>query len=308
MATTRTRTAPKIVTLPNTPPPDTNWTNPLDNPEKANAEISKLLSDVNTTPAISPPPDDLVTLPGGLIKDGKVTKTAIVRELTGADEELLSKASKSINPYRPNPFHFIDRLLRCGVVQIGDLPESKTEELLKELLVGDREQLILGIRRATYGEELDVDNWRCTNCGNTEDLSMELADIPVVEMNNPIDEISFDVNLKKGGVARVRLANGEDQIALYEKDELTQAQQETILLSRCVIKITTAQGIEQNVAGFPSLVLGMSVPDRHRILDELYKRQPGPKYDKVKYRCDACGEEVFVAVGIGNLFLDFGWV
>lgn len=310
MSNTRTtRATGKVVTVP-----DANWVTREEmaaDPAKAqaaNAEIAALLAGTNDAPLIDLPADDLVILPGGLVREGSVTKTATVKELTGEDEELLAKASQTVNPFRPNAFHFIDRLLRCGVIQIGEFPESATDELLKELLVGDREQLILGIRRATYGEELDIDNWACPKCGNVESLTMELSDIPVTELKNPEQEILFDVSLRKGGTARVRLATGEDQIALYEKDDLTQAQRETILLSRCIIRVVTPQGVEQNVAGFPSLVLQMSVPDRHKILNELRERQPGPKYDEVKYRCDACGEEVNVAVSIGNLFLDFGWI
>lgn len=302
-----TRSNAKVVTVP-----DANWVSREEmtsTPEavaKANADIAALLSDTSKAPLIDFPPDDLVSLPGGLVKDSRITRTAIVRELTGEHEEILSRASQSVNPFRPNPFHFIDRLLRCGVVQIGDFPEEQTAELLKELLVGDREQLLLGIRRATYGEELDIEDWVCPKCGTAATLSMELSDIPVTEIKDPADEISFIIKLKKGSTARVRLATGEDQATIYEKD-LTEAQRETVLLSRCVITITSPTGVEQNVAGFPSLVLGMSVPDRHKILNELRTRQPGPKFDQVKYNCETCGEDVNVAVSIGHLFLYLGW-
>lgn len=285
--------------------PEVTWTtreDMLEDPAKANADIAALLKD--NVPAITMPSDDLVNLPGGIIVDGKLHKTAVVRELNGEHEELLAKASQS---YPLNPWHFIDRLLRCGVVQIGDLPESRTEQLLKEMLVGDREQLLLGIRRATYGEELDIDNWQCPNCNNVASLSMLLEDIPCQTLENPEEELTFTVPLKKGGSARVRLATGDDNRAMFEKP-LTQAQQQSIVLSRCVLDITNPNGVVQNVAGFPSLVLGMSVPDRHKILDELRTRQPGPKYDEIKYECESCGEEVNVAVSVGHLFLDFGWV
>lgn len=278
------------------------WNNPLDDPAKANAEIAALLEGSKSElPTISFPADDLVNLPGGLVRNGSVIKTALVRELNGSDEEALARASQS-----GNPFHFVDRLLRCGVVQIGETPA--TDELLNELLVGDREALILGIRNATYGDKLDVDNWRCTNCGTSADLSMALDNIPTESLEDPENEITFTVALRKGRVATVRLANGGDQTALYDKKDLTQAERESILLTRCVSVITESSGITQSVAAFPSMVLKMSIPDRHKILDELTKRQPGPKMDKISYKCDTCGEEVFVTVGIGDLFLDIRWI
>jgi hypothetical protein len=300
---TRTRAKPAGGKLTaGTKPAGMERVNPLDNPEKANAEIAALLEGTKSDlPTISFPADDLVNLPGGLIKDGKVIRTALVRELNGSDEEALARASQS-----GNPFHFVDRLLRCGVVQIGD--STSTDALLNEMLVGDREALILGIRNATYGDKLNVDGWRCTNCGASADLAMALDNIPLDTLDDPASQINFEVNLRKGRTAKVRLANGADQTALYDKKELTQAERETILLSRCIFSITESSGIMQNIAAFPSLVLKMSIPDRHTILDELTRRQPGPKMDKISYKCDTCGEEVFVTVGIGDLFLDIRWI
>lgn len=298
MANTRTTKRPTSTT-------GAAWVNPMDNPEQANAEIAKVLSEVaqSDMPTIDFPPDDTVTLPGGLVIKDQLIKTVQVKELTGADEESLAKASQSMNPYI-----FLDRLLKCGVVKIGSEPSSNLEKLLSQMLVGDREALILGIRRATYGDQIEINDWICPSCGTKEELTMEIDDIPVVKMSDPLNEISFKVNLRKGGFANVSLATGSDQIATFEKSELTQAQRETVLLSKCVTSITDTAGREHSVAGFPSLVRNMSVPDRHAILKELNDRQPGPKYNQINYKCGSCDEDVMLTVTIGNLFLDFGWI
>src|SRR5215469_729441 len=122
---------------------------------EANAELDSVIQDAVKVdmPVIALPPSDLITLNGGLVKGDKVINTAIVKELTGEDEEALARAAQA------NYFHFIDRLLRCGVVQLGDEPKSQTEQLLGKLLIGDREQLLLGIREATYGDEIEVEKW-----------------------------------------------------------------------------------------------------------------------------------------------------
>lgn len=281
------------------------WIDPAANPAKASADIEKAIAEANSAviPEITVPADDTVILPGGLVRNNEVIKTIQVKELTGEDEESLAKASQSLNP-----FTFLDRLLKCGVVRIGSEPSNLKDKLLSQLLVGDREAIILGIRRATYGDKLDVENWVCSNCGVKENLSMELSDIPVTSMTDPANDITFKVPLRKGGFAYTRLATGADQIATFEKPELSQAQRETVLLSRCITTITDKDGKERSVAGFPSMVLSMSVPDRHAVLNELRDRQPGPRYDKVQYNCHACNEDVFVTVTIGNLFLDFGWM
>lgn len=285
--------------------PDTGWKSAaVETPAEAqrvNAEIQELLEDKQEPIVIDMPPDDFVTLPGGLFKKDKLIKTAVVKELTGEDEEALARASQSLNP-----FHFLDRLLKCGVVQLGD--DMNPEESLRNLLIGDREALVLGIRKATYGDEIEIEKWKCPICGVQATLTMELEDIPFRTMTNPAEEINFTVKFRKGGSAEVRLATGEDQLLIFENQELTQAQRETILLSRCVQRVTFADGQERSMQGYPSLAREMSVVNRHAILNELRERQPGPKYDEVKYKCESCGEDTLVAVGLGDLFLDFGWV
>lgn len=280
---------------------DKRWIDPKDNPEQTNALIEKLLTESASAPVpeIKFPDGDIVTLPGGLVRKDGVVKTVEVRELTGEDEESLAKASQSVNP-----FTFLDRLLRCGVTRIGD---SKDEKLLSQMLIGDREAIILGIRRATYGDDIKVIGWVCPDCNNEADLTFSIDDIPSEKLNDPSDA-EFNVNLRKGGHAKIRLANGEDQLAVFDKPDLTQAQRETILLSRCVVSITDRSGKEMLMAAFPSMSRSMSIPDRHAILKELGTRQPGPKYDQIKFDCDNCNKEQNVTVTIGHLFLDFGWI
>lgn len=269
--------------------------------EKANQDIKALLEDDEQPVRADLPPDDLVNLPGGLVKKDKLIKTAIVKELNGEDEEALARASQS-----GNTFHFFDRLLKCGVVQLGESKDP--EELLKDLLIGDRDALILGIRKATYGDEIEIADWICPSCAATATLTMTTDDIPVKEFTDPYNDAEFKVNLRKGGFADVRLATGEDQLAALSNKELTTAQVETIFLRRCVIRLTDERGVEHSMQGYPSLAREMSMPDRHAILNELRERQPGPKYDEIKYKCESCGEDQLVAVGLGDLFLDIRWL
>lgn len=267
----------------------------------ANAELKSVISDAVKVdaPVIPLPPKDIIPLYGGLVKGDRVINSVRVRELTGEDEEALARADQS------SYFHFIDRLLHCGVVQLGSEPESQTDQLLGKLLIGDREQILLGIREATYGKEIEVEKWICTNCGSRQDLIMEVEDIPIKKMSSP-DESTFEVKLRKGGHAVVRLATGEDQLAIFDKQDWTQAQRETVYLSRCVVSIFDDEG-EHSMQGFPSLSREMSMADRHSILKELSDRQPGPKYNDIKYTCENCGKEVIVVLGLNNLFPDIGW-
>lgn len=290
------------------PPVEPGWTSAAANPEKASADVAAILQEANDSvaevPSITFPADDIVTLPGGLVKNGTVIKTVQVKELNGSDEESIARTTQALNP-----FLLMDRLLKCGVVKIGDFPEAETEKLLGEILVGDREQLMLGIRNATYGDKLNIDPWRCPSCGVEASLSMQLEDIPVTKMSDPLNEVHFEVPLKRDKIARCHLASGADQVAVFEKEDLTPAERESILLTRCIDTIVESTGLERSIQGFAtSFVLGMNVVDRHAVLNELNTRQPGPKYNQVKHKCDTCGKDVTVTVTLGNLFLDFGWL
>lgn len=290
MATTSTRGRPRAV-------------NPMDDPQKTNRELAQLLAETQPdVPEIAVPPADQVTLPGGLVKGNGVIRDAVVRELTGEHEEALARASQSLNP-----FHFLDTLLKCGVRQLGDLPEDKTESYLKDLLIGDREYLILEIRRATYGDEIEVDNWVCPKCQGETSLKITLDEIPVKTIDHIESDLVFDVKLRKGRKAHVRLANGHDQTAMFENAKLTQAERDSILLSKTIQHVTNEQGMEISTVAFPAMARQMSIPDRRSILNELAKRQPGPRYNEVKFEHNDCGEQVELVVGIGDLFLGLGY-
>ena len=223
--------------------------NPLDDPIATNQAIDEVLSNSHSDiPTIALIPPDMYQLPGGLSKNGILIRQVRVRELTGEHEEALARASQAT----ANIFHFINTLLECGTVQIGDEPESDTKKLLKDLVVGDRDAVILFIRQATYGDDIVVPDWECPSCGNKTNLTIPISDITTKEINDP-EGYNFTVSLKNKRKAFVRLANGHDQMSLYDNQKLNQAERDTILLSRCVITLTDADGTEHSLAGMPSL-------------------------------------------------------
>lgn len=272
----------------------------LADPAAANAKIASALKSAEPDlPVIDFPPDDFVELPGGLVRKDEIVRGVKVRELTGEDEEALAKAVQT-----GNPFHFLDTLLDCGVASIGDIEDRA--KAIKDLFIGDRDEVVLGIRRATYGDIVEVFGWVCPECGEEVDkLGFSLTDdVKRVTMDDPRKESDFTVQLRKGGSARVRLANGHDQIATFDDPKLLAPQRDDILLSRCVLTVTDKDGHETNIAGFPSLVRKMSIPDRRAILKQLSDRQPGPRYNDIRFRHDGCKNEVSLALGIRDLFRD----
>jgi hypothetical protein len=284
------------------PEVDEGFQSAENNPGAANDAIAAALLGANGSDWPQPDPleSDLVTFPGGLVlSDGTVIKHGRVKELTGADEEAIARASISLNP-----FHFLNVLLECGVVSIGDQPRNKTKELLKKLLVGDRDALILGIRKITYGDTIDIGEWMCPECQTTTELSIGTEDVPVRELDSPAD-CEFEVSLRKQRIAKVALATGADQLAVFENTKLNIKERDTILLARTIISIQEQNGTVNGAAGFAhGIATGLGLADRSKVLKELAKRQPGPRFGEIKFTHDTCNKEVTVAVGIGDLFPD----
>jgi hypothetical protein len=275
------------------------FSNPLANPGAANSAIAALLSEGAEVkkPNIAFPAGGNFRLPGGYVLGNDFASTrydAEVRELTGADEEAITKARQG------GIAKFISTLLTSGTVSVGD--EKAATALLGNLLLGDRDALLLEIRRATYGDEIVWDRFSCPHCGEEFRLSVTLDEIPIRRLDDPSQRI-FEVELRRGRKAFVRLPVGADQDAILAVVErTTESEQNTLLLSRCLISVVEADGSENAVTGNPDFARSMGIIDRKAILDAIEKKQPGPQYNEVKFTHDVCGKEVPLYISAGDLF------
>ena len=253
------------------------------------------------TPFPTEPPNtggDQVDLPGGLIIREHEITTATIQELNGAAEEALARAASG------QAIHFLEVMLEHGVVSLGDLSPEESRRNLKKLLVGDREALLVAIRIATYGDEISVFNFRCPECGViTEKITFSLEeDVKTVKLSSPKD-VEFDVDLRKGRSAHVRLPNGEDQHAIAENERLNAVERNTILMQRCVFSIQDADGKQRSVLAQPGLIRDLGIKDRHVIRRALDDKAPGPRYSKIEFDHVDCGKKVSLGIDLGDLFL-----
>lgn len=275
-----------------------------ENAGAANAAGAAAMSAAATKYPDAPAPSpEIVNLPGGLKVGQDFVTTVHVKELDGNAEEALSRAGlPDPRTGQVNTFHYLNTLLEQGTVKVGDASPEESKGLLRKLLVGDRDAVLLGIRVITYGKDLEIPQWECPQCGDLSDLVIDLyTDVTVKTLNG--NDASFEVKLNKGAVASVRLPNGEDQQAMSENPKATQAERNTVTLQRCVSTIVDGEGRTHSMAGFPSLARDMTIPDRRKILKEISDRQPGPQFQDVKLTHAACGNEVSLSLGIGDLFL-----
>lgn len=262
-------------------------------PESLNAITQKVLSATTQAPEIGSFPETHVKLPAGLITSKGLVRDAEVQELTGEHEEALAKARANNNPAR-----FVQVLLTSGVISIGD--EKVSTQTLTSLLQGDIDALLLGIRKATFGSEFEIEQVSCPNCGELNDLKMDLSNIPFKELEDP-EVREFEVALRFGRKAKVVFPTGEVQAELYKKTQLTPPEMVSILLSHCVLGFTEKDGSFRPCNGLVD-VKKLGKLDRDKLNKFIYENQPGPRYDEVKAVCHSCESEVEVPLNVGLLF------
>jgi hypothetical protein len=233
---------------------------------------------------ITMPPDTTVKLPGGLYDpfDGLIT-TAEVRELNGVDEEAISK----VNDIGKSLLLILER----ATVKIGDKPATK--ELLDSLYAGDREMILLGIRKVTFGNTVKMGPWECTGCGEAQVFTVNLDEnVDIKELNG---EREFTVDCKVGPVVAT-LPKGALQKAIVDSSNKTSAELDTILLKQCVISINGNDLLDQEA------VRRLSIQDRRTLLKEITDRNPGPQLGDIKSSCSSCGQEVPLPLTLADLF------
>ena len=231
-------------------------------------------------------PDNLtVDLPGGFInREGSLVKTATVRELNGADEEAIAKAG--------GPGKSLSVILQKGLVLLGDESVSKND--LDSLLSGDRDAIVVGIRKATFGSIIEF-NVFCNSCSATSVIKIDLdKDVPIKTLSNSDDRV-WDVETKLGTVT-VCLPNGLVQKKLMESSDKTVAELSTILLTGCITKINGSPTVGTDAA------LRLGISDRESIGEEISERSPGPRLSEVTKACEACGKAINIPLSLAALF------
>ncbi|CAB4129464.1 hypothetical protein UFOVP115_22 [uncultured Caudovirales phage] len=262
---------------------DNNTTNDPATIAQLAEEIGKPKVEIKT---VAPSNSDVI-LPGGFIaKDGSLIKFAEVRELNGLDEEAVSKSG--------TPGKALAAMLQRGVVSIGTSPADKDD--LDQLLSGDRDALLIGIRRVTFGDAIDF-GITCPYCKTDLELSVDLLnDVPTRTLEDPINDRVFTYMSKKNGPIVVGLPTGSTQKKLIENNDKTGPELNTILLAGCIKSVNG----EPAIGAATALKLGMA--DRDAIINEILKRAPGPRLGEVTTTCEACGEDVATPLSLADLF------
>lgn len=233
-------------------------------------------------PGMGAPPDTTVELIYGLPGIGGRQTTAVVREMTGEDEEYMAALGERTDLTYPE---YLSQLLKRVVISIGDVDTQKNPSAVDSLIIGDRDLLFLGMIKATYGpvREFTV---VCRACQQDNNLLINIdADFPVVGDKSVVEK-PVTVKLRNGKTVTVRIPTAEDSRVVSKRGK-TMAEQNTLMLSRCC---------DVDVRDPEAWARSLGVADRKALVDALSSTKVGPKVEEVNDPCAHCGETISVVL------------
>jgi hypothetical protein len=262
------------------------WTNQKQDEIRAAKEAA-----AGPVPIIGEAPDVLMTLPRGLFLNGQWQRTVVTRELTGADEEVLAKV--------PDQLAFFNTVISLGVESIGELdftalPLAQRKSYLSGLLLGERDMLFVKVTQTSFGDQKDI-NFNCTTCEAEQTITLLLSEDLQAKMPED-DAETHTFTTSQGDLLDIRAAVGSDQEEASGKKGSTGAEQNTIVLSRCITKCNGDLIVDPL-----KFVRNMSMRDRQNLLKELVALQPVIDLE-LKTKCVACGGDQTIGLGWADIF------
>ena len=231
-----------------------------------------------------------VAIPGGVWPHESPAEDAPLRELAlrpvgGEDEAFLLDTAEGTAPST-----------RASALLARCLVETDAENVARSLTVGDREALLLQLRRLTLGETFDcVVSCPLESCGEPMELALRVGDLLVPEYKDV--RRAYELRLDAGDgryVVSFRLPTAADldRAAALALTNPTQAARH--LLKRCVVSVTCNQ-IATSVETLPPTVCDA-------ISSEMTQRDPQAEIE-LDLTCPTCGAAFSIVFDTAMFFL-----
>jgi hypothetical protein len=249
-----------------------------------------------TIPEVTAPHNDGVPLIRGLRQevDGeyKWHTTAVVRELTGADEEYLAGVS---NRKDVTYSEYMTAILASAVISIGDIEIDKRASLIDKLILADRDVLYLAIVRSTYGRYRKF-SATCPSCKEKNEVSIDLEnEFDFIEPTFDVRH-GLEVETSKGTIT-LRLPIGDDTNAIA-KFSGNEAALNTLMLSRCAVFPDGEEPTNKE-----EWARGLNIADRRALTQALLDLEIGPQIGEVDARCAYCEKDLPISMDWVSLLL-----
>lgn len=238
-------------------------------------------------------------LPGGYVDEaGGVHQYVELAPLSGKEEEFL--AGKPASPV------LVTALLNRCIRRMGTIsPVSK--EVTRNLIVADRQYLLLKLREATFGEQVQASiHCPLPECGERIDFDFSIADIPITasEDKGPIHkmELSPEAAFVGDGGQRYReitfrLPNGGDEEVISPLLDENEEKASAILLGRCLQSIGPLKPPGDEQIGQLSLVARMEIERQMEAVAPQVELTMGAN-------CPECGREFAIPFDLQGFFFN----
>ena len=228
-------------------------------------------------------------LAGYVDADGVEHTTFTLREMTGRDEEAISKAD-----LRHNISKLVSVLLERCVTSIGSLTKKsvggsdKWRDIIRGLYVGDQDYMLIKLRELSMGSEIEVTH-TCPYCKTSLKTILDVSELEVEPFKGrKIVPFSLPKGYrdKKGVVHKegtLRLPTGQDREILTPIAKKNVAQASTLMLTR-LCKFDDGLYVTEDV------MRDLIVRDREYLQKVLQENLFGINLE-VDVTCSSCGEE-----------------
>jgi hypothetical protein len=260
---------------------------PAESPASAAADSPDTVSDPFAT---------VVKLPGGLWHKGQVHREAEITPMTGMTRKAIARKEA-----RANPSKVTDTILSQCIKRIGPF-SNITSKVLDSLVLGDKDFLLLEIRRVSMGDTFKS-NVTCASCKNDIEVTFHIDELEVIRTgDNDVEVIDEervfriqDEKLKIDAVLRYPL--GSDQSALVGVADRNPVEANFKLYAECMLEWAGEKGPFRSTffERMPVMVLD-------EFEDLFAKAQPGPVFEQ-SVGCPACAANIeFTFEGSDFLF------
>jgi len=216
-----------------------------------------------------------VTLPVGFWTGGERYQDAVVRPLQGRDEAALLKSDAP----RRRAEWTTTVLHRC-LEALGPM-QSVSAAAVQSLPVGDREALLLHLRRLTLGDALPC-VLTCPACGEKMDLELTASELllPPQTLGRREQEMTLEGGEQTYRV-QFRLPTGADQEAVAPQGTQNPEEAARQIARRCVNRVVEEGGGEVGEEAWPKAL----VPE---LSEEMEALDPQAEL-RINVQCPACG-------------------
>lgn len=267
---------------------------------KKNVASDELLDEVLTPEEISPvysssievnedgETDKFNLLAGYIDSEGNHHTTFTLREMTGRDEEAISKSD-----LKQNGAKLISTLLERCVTSIGTLTRKevgteKWKDIIRGLYVGDQDFILIKLRELSMGRELEVTHV-CPSCKESLKTIFDVGELEVEPFKGQ-RVVPFCLPKgyrdKKGEIHRdgtMRLPTGQDREILTPIAKKNVAQASTLMLTRLC-------QFEDGLYVTEDVMRDLTVRDREYLQKILQENLFGINLE-VDVVCTNCGED-----------------